>query len=648
MIANCKTLDEYITRYQTDGVMWKAEKLLGQLAETDIRRNDNVEVLARTLALIPPTQSIRRDDYAKRISKTYNIVLKTFLKLIENHLVIFRKKEDSQRIVRKNKIQKLEGEVTTFPFFIEQVVVNKKTNEETFKGIKIDKYKFVQLLSHFGFTRYETGTEQKEGYAFVRLKDNVISSVTRDQIIDHVEAFVKNEYNFDRAGCEYTDPELLINTFYDQIRTVFSKDLFARVRTEDPIIINRDTKDSTFLYYKNGFVEITKDGWSLRSYDEMDGSVWEHQMLDRNFEKIEIEIEADADGKYIGSRPDSNNKATNVMPAGIFADYCWKLANDDVRRFQALCSIIGYLMHDFYEYKLKAVLFTDSSISESSEGRTGKTLLARMIGLMRSYCEINGKQFDPNDINKYQAANLGTQVLHLNDVKHNGRNRFDFEDVFNDITEGYIVKKLYMPIFRQLSKMIISSNKTLNIRGASQRDRIIEFEVSPFFGEHRYPGDYYGCWFPEPNGTRKDWDEKEFNKFDNFMCFCTQMFHLNGFVEPGTINLGIRKLINHTKPEFVEFMDEIATELKRSGEPWIGYFPLDGYKRPCSMTEFEFDLKKLKERFLQENEDFKKWLEQRKFNEWMKLYSEHKFGIKKPIMRKTNGTQMFQFKEEDK
>jgi hypothetical protein len=645
MVADCKSLDDYINRYQIDGIDWKAQKLLATLNETDIRRNDNVEIIARTISMIP--QDVRRDAYAKKIAKEYNIVLKTMLKLVENHAAINRKKDESRKIVRKNKVQKLEGDPATFPFFLEQVTVNKKTNDETFKGIKIDKYKFVQLLGHFGFTRYGTGDDQsgKDGYTFVRLKDNVINSVTRDEIIDYVENFVKNEYNFDE--CDHTDAELLINTFYDQIRTIFSKDLFARVRTDQPIIINRDTKDSTFLYYKNGFVEITKDGWKLRSYDEMEGSVWEHQMLDRNFTLMDVTFYEDSSGNIVGSKPDEKNKAQSIMEAGYFADYCLKLANDDKTRFQSLCSLIGFLMHDFYEYKLKAVLFTDSSISETSEGRTGKTMLARMVGNVRSYTEINGKQFDANDINKYQAANLGTQVLHLNDVKHNGRNRFDFEDIFNDITEGYIVKKLYMPIFRQLSKMIISSNKTLNIRGASQRDRIMEFEVSPFFGEHRYPDKYYGCWFPEPNGSRKDWNDEEFNRFDNFMCFCAQMFHANGFIEPGTINLGLRKLINHTKPEFVEFMDEIATELKRSGEPWIGYS--DAFsKTPCMITEFEFDLKKLKDRFLHDNEDYKKWLEQRKFNDWMKLYAEHKFGIKKPMMRKSNGVQMFKFEEEAK
>jgi hypothetical protein len=622
LVSDCKTLDEYIARYQVDGVMWKAQKLLGDIPETDIRRNDNVIMIANTLALIP--QPVLRDDYAKKICKEHSLTYKTIEKLISDAIAIHKRKEESRKTVRKNKVQKLEGDVRTFPFFLEQVSVNKKTQEETFKGIKIDKYKFVQLLAHFGFTRYEGDVIEKDDYNFVRLKDNVISAVTRNQIIDHIEQFVKNEYDFERAGCEHTDSELLINTFYDQIRTVFSKDLFARVRTEEKIIINGDKAGVCYLYYENGFVEITKEGWKLKSYSEMEGSVWEHQMLARKFSPITFTDD-------------------ELVSMGYFADFCFKIANQDESRFKALCCLIGYLIHDFYDDVLKAVLFTDSSLSEASEGRTGKTLLAKIIGQVRSYCEINGKDFDSSDKNKYEDAKLGTQVIHLNDVKHKGKNRFDFEDVFNDVTEGYIVNAKYMTPFRGRSKFIISTNKTLNIAGASQRDRIVEFEMSSFFGEHLRPKDYYGHWFI------RDWDETEFNRFDNFMCFCAQMFFRHGLLEPAAINLGERKLMNHTSIEFLEFMDEIKVNLKETGVPWGGYHgnTLTSFAG-CELHEFQFDKKRLYEKFIHEYTDFKSWLTVRTFNNWLKQFSELRLHVKYPKEWKSNGVYYLQFITEQK
>jgi hypothetical protein len=619
-LLGTQSLDDFIARYQVDAILWKANRLLYNL-DNPILRNDRCVEVATMLSLIPDSNQVMRDDYIRKVGDEHDIKVKTLEKMVQE-AIARKKKVIEKKPVKKNKVKALDSDPRKFPFFREFVKENMKTGERFLDKIKIDKYKFVQLLGNFGFTRYETPGGGDNDYTFVRLKGNVISSVTRDQIIDNIESFINNEYDFEAARYEMVDAETLITTFYDQMRTIFSKDLFARVRSEEKIIINTDTKDSTYLYYQNGFVEVTKDGWQLRPYEEMNGSVWEHQMLERNFTKLN----ADTNDQF-----------------GYFADYVWKLSNDDIERFKALCCIIGYLTHDFYQYKLKAILFTDSSISDTSEGRTGKTLLAKMVGQVRSYCEINGKDFDTTSLAKYQDANIGTQVLHLNDVKHKGRFKFDFEDVFNDITEGYIVKKLYMPTFRQYSKIILSSNKTLNIQGASQRDRIVEFEVSPFFGEHRSPADHYGHWFV------RDWNEEEFNRFDNFMCYCSQLFHTHGLLEPSTINLEERKLMNHTAPEFIEFMDEIRDNLKSTGIPWAGYLESSAtpFKTSYELSEYQFDRKKLFDRFVHENSDFKQaWFTNRIFNKWLEQFSQLRLHIKNPKTWKTNGLTMIQFKAE--
>jgi hypothetical protein len=647
-VLETKSIEEFITRYQVDGVLWKADKLLSNI-DNAILRNDRTQQVATMLSLIPESMGVMRDDYIDKICRAHGIKPKTLERMITEAALAHRKKEvrEERKSGKKNKIKTIQGDPRKFPFFRE-VTKQDKDGMQFLDKIKFDKLEFVQLLSHFGFSRYEPRKDgasgsisEKDEFTFVQLKGNVISSVTRNQIIDFIEKFIRNEYDFESAKYAFTEASSLINAFYDQMKTIFSKDLFARVRTEEPIIINIDKPGTTYLYYQNGFVEITKDGWTLRSYEEMNGSVWEHQMLDRSFTKIEFADEMNLE---------QNPKAI-IENMGFFADFCFRLANEDWTRFASLCSIIGYLMHDFYEYKLKAILLTDSSISDASEGRTGKTLICKMVGMVRSYCEINGKDFDSTSISKYQEATLGTQVLHLNDVKHKGRFKFDFEDVFNDITEGYVVKKLYMPVFRQYSKMIISSNKTLNIQGASQRDRIIEFEVSPFFGEHLSPLEYYGHWFPAGK-SRKDWDEKEFARFDNFMCYCSQLFHAQGIIPPAVINLGERKLLNHTSPDFLEYMQEITDNLAEIGLPWQGYedHQAPSITRPTSynIQDFKFDKRQLYERFVKTYPDFKNLTQNTFTRKWLQQYSEQRLGIKKPKEFKSNSISYIQFIEDKK
>src|SRR5690606_7018216 len=126
-----------------------------------------------------------------------------------------------KRTVRKNKVPELEGNAKTYPFFSE--VVKK---DGSFDRISINKVRYVKLLQSFGFARYEVG--DNETYTFVRIKENVIQQVNQEEIIDYLEKFITDEYDFDGAGMMYADPEKLINKLYEGI--VFNKKLFGRDR----------------------------------------------------------------------------------------------------------------------------------------------------------------------------------------------------------------------------------------------------------------------------------------------------------------------------------------------------------------------------------------------------------------------------------
>ena len=126
MPFDCNSLDEYITRYRVDGVLWKADQLLANVSENEvITKSERIEEIASTIALVQ--NAAAREDYAKRIGKKYNVSWPTFKKIIDDHLVIHRKKSDIQTAVHKNKVAKLEGDPARWPFFEEVVTINKNT-----------------------------------------------------------------------------------------------------------------------------------------------------------------------------------------------------------------------------------------------------------------------------------------------------------------------------------------------------------------------------------------------------------------------------------------------------------------------------------------------------------------------------------------
>ena len=601
----CRTsgfdVESYLTTQQQQGIITYGEYHFGR-AETAIEREQAAQEAAAMLAGID--QDVLRDDYTKKLAKRYDIRANILMGMVSKHRLSEKKKakKKGEKQVQKNEIFQLDTAPEVYQFFYEVL-----DNDGNLKELKIDKLRFVNLLKAFGYTRYAIDTES---YRFVRVLDNIIFEVNRDDIIDHLEEFISTTYDFEGAGLEHTDASRLVRKLYDGLRSYFSEDLFKRIRSPKPLLFHKDTRTTSCFYFKNGWVEVTADGWSLKPYTEMAGSVWQKQMRDRDF------VFFDCVGKDI---------ASGKMEAGVFADFIWRIAGEELDRFMSLCSIIGYLLHDYYSYKLKAVNFTDSSLGDFSNGRSGKTLLGKLLAEMRAFSEINGKDFKADDERRYQTVDAGDQIIHINDVMNSGRYKFRLESVYNDITEGYPVSRKFKDPFRQQSKIIISSNSPLHVQGASSRDRVIEFEFSEFFGEKRSPADFYGHWFIT------EWDSREWTLFYNFCCYASMIFHQEGVISPKSINLEARKLKHETNEFFLEFMQDIFQAIEEKGKPWPDYVDArwPAMTTSVAMADVWISKNAIYERLKLLYPDLaqSKYFNMHRLNSWLIKYGQYKLGI---------------------
>lgn len=460
-----------------------------------------------------------------------------------------------------------------------------KLQGDTFKDIDIVPTEFISLLKSWGFYRYDVGQD----YKLVRISDRVISETTKNKIIDFFLHYINNNcpghVKLEKRDMIFeVSRELITNKVIKGLGIYFSDLRVARLVPDQEIDFNCDRVDEAFFYYKNGFVKVTKEGYSLRPYSELKGCIWQNRILDREFSERSI--------NYLAFE----NADINRLPS-VFAKFIFRVCGSDWKRFFAFCSIIGYLLHDFFETKRKAIILTDSLISEKSEGRTGKTLFGKAIGKIRNYCEINGKNFDPTNKRKYETAEIDTQVIHVNDVM----DYFDITSLFNDITEGAEVDKKNEKPFKIDVKFIISTNRTIKIEGSSAKDRTIEFEFANHYSDTFSPEDEFKHWF------FRDWDEEQWETFDNFMMWCSHYYLRNGIVKADSINLEARKLLDHTSAEFVEFM-----------------------RHKGIVFDQEYNIKDLFTEFTDQYEDFKKSrFTQKRFTSWLKVYTNLEKGYAK-------------------
>lgn len=448
----------------------------------------------------------------------------------------------------------------------------------TFKGFKIDRLKFLTVLYELGFRRLDVDNT----IYFVRIYNSrIIKEVTKTQLEDAFFKYLEETYDKIADGVYVDD---LINYMLAARGSFFNEEFLYRLLPKEEINFVRDTQTEKYFFYKNKFVCITANEIKQLPYSALSGYIWENEILQRNYTGA-------ADYRH-----------------SYFEQFLLNICKGDNNRLQSLKTIIGYNLHSYFENKLKATVFTDSRISDDDEpnGRTGKTLFCKALAVMLSsnpdkktittYCEINGKDFDTDQSTKYQNASLDTKLIVVNDLKRG----FDVETLFNDITEGINVKKLYKEPFRLRVKIILTTNKTIKIEGDSSKDRFIEFEFSDHYNRVHSPEKEFNHWF------FRDWDAQEWSRFDNFIIQSVKLYIEKGLQEAAPINLIERHLRDNTNKDFMEFME---AELKN-----IRYYA----ETNTTLTKNEFY-----ERFVGTYQDYRNKLKQNSFSRWVKYWSKY-------------------------
>jgi len=437
--------------------------------------------------------------------------------------------------------------------------------------IKIFHVKFKMFLEDNGFYKYNP--EGSKNYVFVKVTNNLIDHASEKQIKDFILSHLLTlddieVYNYFAEQTKYFREEFL--TLLDSIEVFFIE----------------DTKNESYIYYKNCAVKVTNNEVVPIDYIDLGGYVWKDHVIDRDFKECES-IECD------------------------YKQFISNICATDERRIESTESTIGYLMHGYKNLSYcPAVILNDEVISDNPEGGTGKGLFMNALQHMKKLVVIDGKGFDFQKSFAYQLVSADTQILCFDDVKKH----FDFERLFSVITEGLTLEKknkdaIKIP-FKKSPKVAITTNYAIKGKGNSFERRKWELELNQYYNKSFTPYDEFGkLMFGE-------WTDDEWCSFDNYMIYCLQYYMNKGLVKSSFVNLKIRQLSAETCHEFIE---------------WVGL--LDG-KTPNEDFEKGFKIYKqdLYLDFISDNPDFapkaKMTVSRTKFYQWLNSYAVFKTGVK--------------------
>ena len=452
---------------------------------------------------------------------------------------------------------------------------------KTDKGvIKIVPILFKQFLEDNGFYKY--CPEGSKNYVFVKVTNNLIDHTTEKEIKDFILNYL---IDFDDTS--------IYNYFADSVR-YFREEFLTLLNTIDIYFIE-DTKSTSYLYYKNCAVKITKDSVETIDYLDLGGYVWKDHVIDRKFTMCE----------YDGS---------------MYMKFISRICGDNKSRVKTMESTIGFLMHGYKNLSYcPAVILNDEVISDNPEGGTGKGLFMNALSQMKKLVVIDGKAFAFEKSFPYQTVSADTQVLCFDDVKKH----FDFERLFSVVTEGLTLEKknkdaIKIP-FSKSPKIAITTNYAIKGSGNSFARRKWEIELHQHYNKSFTPLDEFGKHF------FADWDDDDWCMFDNYMVSCLMLYLENGLIKSRFVNLKIRQLSAETSHDFIE---------------WCGL--VDGNPSNQLLTIGEKLMKQdLYHEFISEYPDYgpkaKMTISRTRFYKWLAAYGLHTTGQVPEEGRDPNG-----------
>ena len=393
---------------------------------------------------------------------------------------------------------------------VEEENSKQKFWERNDKGsVKIVHILFKQFLEDSGFYKY--CPEGGKNYVFVKVTNNLIDHTSEKEIKDFVLSYLLE-----------LDDISVYNYFADNTR-FFKEEFLSMLSTIDIYFID-DTKDVSYLYYKNCAVKITKNDILPIDYLDLGGYVWKDHVIDRNFTLCPVTGNCD------------------------FKKFIYNINGDDESRVKSMESTIGFLMHGYKNLSFcPAVILNDEVISDNPEGGTGKGLIMNALSKMKKLVVIDGKSFAFERSFAYQLVSADTQILCFDDVKKH----FDFERLFSVVTEGLTLEKknkdaIKIP-FAKSPKIAITTNYAIKGAGNSFARRKWELELHQYYSKEFTPLDEFGKLM------FGDWNDGDWCEFDNYMIGCLKSYLKTGLVKTTFVNLKIRQLSAETCHEFIEW-----------------------------------------------------------------------------------------------
>ena len=339
--------------------------------------------------------------------------------------------------------------------------------------------------------------------------------------------------------------------FTDGIRTI--PDLYDKE-------VYTDTRESAYRFFKNGWLEITKDGVKpLRSYEDLpeDKIIWNTSVIPRDYvTETDVTLSLDTlinerkhpvTGEYVNEKKELSALVKELKAkveeekdnpkAEHFRDFVENLSRTDdgdicPNNLQHIKLGIGYLCHrHHFAHQRKWVCVIDRHFDihrKKAEGGNGKSILIKALENVMNVTPMDGKEFKKGKSDRFAFAEVtpATEIAFFDDAD----DTFDIKRLYSRTTGDFHVRRMRENPFSieasKAPKIAISSNYPFDTDTSTIRRQFL-IPVSGFYKDALQA---YGDTPFDIHGEKEiavengGWDEWDWNAFYRFIWECIALY----------------------------------------------------------------------------------------------------------------------------
>lgn len=437
-----------------------------------------------------------------------------------------------------------------------EIAQNRIQNEQLFWTEKDGKVQIAEVemkffLENHGFRKFKH-FENDQNSVLVHLNEE--KRIIREVNIEYVKNYLLEFVNSEDLVFPIYVRHAVMNRLMKMTSNFFNKGMFEWLQevTEGvDIQILKDDFYTSYVFFQNYAVKITKTKPEIVAYSELpeDKYIWESSIIRRDISLMNLNDSNRLNSceyfrfvkRLCGIEPDTDHLPLSELP--------------HLERLMAFITTIGYMCHACNDRTRAWAVIIAEDIMESSEGGgTGKGIFLQSLTHVRKSIYETGKSFDPTSQFAFQKWMPGTDIYMVDDVDR----RFDFESMYNVITDGGTVERKFRDAitipFEMLPKFIFTTNYGDLAQGRHGERRRKVLLVGQYFSSEHQPIDEFG------HRLFDEWDDSQWMLFYNFIFECISQYLKDGVIDyPDSENMKVKTFTDRYGMELFNFYRELTS-----------------------------------------------------------------------------------------